>query len=345
MNELDTRALLGRMAAEPAPPTRTDIDGAIATARRQRQRTRWVVAAAAATVLILTVGLVTILRPEPQDPAPTATPPAVAPTKFDPTRTRLDVGWLPEGMRYRARSITADVESLLAAPSASSAGVNIQLTAKGFVPTAESENVPGVPIGEPVLGPEVNGAPSRWYPGDAQGGGWLHWEWAPGALAVVEVYGRTDARDVATRIARSVRADRERPVALPFTMARPDGTTVVTVGIVENGSGPYTTWLEFARARSDVSMLSVMVLPRRSVTFTPDTVLGARPADEQQTGVWYSIRVELADDVLLEVKDRAASTSASAVDPVRAQVRAVAAGVQLSGDLSDPSTWSKEPLR
>ncbi|MGA8115104.1 MAG: hypothetical protein WCA46_15670 [Actinocatenispora sp.] len=122
---------------------------------------------------------------------------------------------------------------------------------------------PAVPdLADGDAGPVLDNQVSHWMPGTADGEATLTWHWAPDAWILVHADGFTagQARAVATRVARSVRGGVDRPVPMPFTMARPPAALPLTETMF--GSGPDGTY----DASMSFSDKASMIDPKYSFT-------------------------------------------------------------------------------
>lgn len=344
MNELDTRALLARLAADPAPPTTISVDRAVVTARQQRRRTHWLVSAAAVVVVLLLFGVVAVFKPEADGAVQVAAPRDGA-ASFDPTRTRLTVGWLPGDPPGVDRTVTRDVETVRSA--AQDKSVTVFLARTGMKVATDWDSSGAESLGTPVPGLDVNGTAATWYPAPQVAGssGYLRWEWAPGAQAVVAVERYADPKAVALRVAKSVRTDEKR-FELPLKMDVPAGATVRSVSLTRGGGGKYTAVATFDRKERPGAMLTVTVMPDGGGTgFSPNTTLGKHPAAEAQQDIWYRIRMEWGKVAIVEVKDRSDDAAPASVAAVAAECRQIVQDVVVVGDLADPESWTRNPFR
>ncbi|TQS46102.1 hypothetical protein [Cryptosporangium phraense] len=339
MDETRTRALLAEISADPAPPTGVDLDRVVALGRRRRHRPRqWVAAAAAAAVVIVTA--VVFFRPTPADrPAPVVTAPVAAPTTFNPLRTLIEPGWLPHELTQRIRNVTLQHENYLATGQGSE-----EITIDLAVPGATSPLYGGA-IASPVAGPDVNGAPSTWTAGSSRGGpdsGWLTWDWAPGATAIVRVLGFDDPRAIAVRVASSLRVGGGKPMAMPFTVARPDGLALIQSRIEHLVGAPHVG-IAFNGERGVAHAVSVGLEP-------------GTPAGDLQENATVAGRSARVDAGSLEVRISQHSGSevltvscqvrkGSTVAAVRAECERVIGSVQRVGTFNTESTWSTSPVR
>jgi len=363
MNELDTRTLLTRMAADPAPVTTVDIDAAITTAKHQRQRTRWIaVAAAAAVVLVVTFGLVTILKPDPQRPAPLLD----APAAFDPLRPRLDVGWVPDGLTEGLwnAAVTAEFRNFDSKDQKRSVSVYAIPRTGGFPDQ-------GGTLGASSAGPDVNGQPGTWYqvlepdreapfvvtePGKSPSPSpskskappkvrtdaiTLRWEYAKGGQVQVDVLGFDDPEEIATRVARSVNLEHPETLRMPLEISKPN------VPVVRSGGSSEGTILEFASPGWKRPSMILGVHRRKPGDYTqkPNTTLEGKRAREElvdSIAMWAFLFDEKHE---FSLQCGAADDTAAAKKANRAECRRIAASARLVGTYDDPSSWSSNPVR
>ncbi|HUN32431.1 MAG TPA: hypothetical protein VMU95_10505 [Trebonia sp.] len=209
MDEEALRAVLTRIAADPEPPPRIDIDEARRRGRRRLLRLRATQVAAGPLAIALTAGLAVTVphavlartqrsvpsAPAARSSAPKSTEPDSAPTRFNPLVPYAAFGLLPAGFSEGAVSQpwTAPFESgpaslTLAAQNAAGRTLFLTVGAKGNCP-------PGLPRAKAPAGcepepgglgtsraPGVNGRPA-WY---TQWGSSISWEYAPGAWATLD---------------------------------------------------------------------------------------------------------------------------------------------------------------
>jgi hypothetical protein len=218
MDEAGARALLERMAATKAPPTRVDIELARRRGRRTlRWRRAWIPGASAlavAAVVVLIAGGVIVFGPGPGRPGPGRPGPGrpegpaasrhAAPRQFSPVIPYAAFGWLPAGYSFRSGSMNPTSVYLAAGPKSVTQNAELALD----VYSAGACNLSGGRIAcgnsvegwvEPVTGqaPAVDGRRAFWA--DA---GYLAWQYAPGGWATVS---GMPGRQALVKIANGVR--------------------------------------------------------------------------------------------------------------------------------------------
>ncbi|GAA3396739.1 hypothetical protein [Cryptosporangium minutisporangium] len=353
------------------PPPSRDLPPGAHTALRSRvlaatyeeeapRRRRLLPLAAAAAVLVVVFGAIGVLRSTgerpmptvsgPGTPAPTAVAPTgvattgvppttvVAPAAFEPLFTRLAPGWLPDGATVESHGVSRRSEGFRAADRS---GVEVEVDVELLLRGGRSVLDPGLPGARP--GPDVNGAPSTWVTGAGNGGGWLRWEWAPGATAVLLVKGVPDAERVAARVAESLRPGTRRSVAMPFTMVRPAGLPLASHSVVEWAGGGYEARFQFGPGTGPVRSINVTWIPARYATnYPPNVTVGGRDANVRTEGEYLVVWQRFGPDVV-EVHCR--TQKSGSVDAVRAECLRTAGTLRPAGTNEQPSTWSTEPLR
>ncbi|SHN43617.1 hypothetical protein [Cryptosporangium aurantiacum] len=332
------------------PPPPRDLPPGVHTALRARvldgtsdeadvpQRRRWLLPlAAAAAVLVVMFGAIGLFRSDPSTPDPVATArPVTAPTSFDPRFTRATPGWLPDGVTVETHAVSPTIERLRTAGGE----VLIEL-----IPRDGRTDLDAALAGAYRPGPSINGKRSVWLPPHGAGdtAGWLGWEWAPGAGAVILIQGVPDGERVAARIAASLRPGEPKPLALPFTLTRPADLPLAFHSVAARKSGGYAAALEFEPGTGSVVHVGLEWLPERyaAKTYPPNGTIGGRDANTRVEGEDVVVWQRFGSDVA-EVRCR--KGKGAAIDVVRAECQAVAASLRPAGENDDPSTWSTEPL-
>lgn len=207
MPDTEIRAMLERALPATLPPSTVDSGAAVRAGRRQRHRRLAAMAGVAVAVPALLVAATVALD---RSPAPTqvagpgtaSTPadgtgtgtgtegtggvrpglPAVAPTRFDPLRRTLEVGWRPAGLRNPQWELTAARQSFAAeGTGAGDVGLYVSVFARGQRPPA-GEFAAGVPM-DAVEKPTtpVRGRPAVCLadPALPRSCSALRWEYAP----------------------------------------------------------------------------------------------------------------------------------------------------------------------
>ncbi|MFI5956336.1 hypothetical protein [Cryptosporangium sp. NPDC051539] len=344
MDETRTRALLAEISADPSPPTEVDLDRVVVLGRRQRRRTgRWVAAAAAVVVLVVAGTTVALLRPDPVRPAPAVTAPApppvtAAPTSFDPLRTLIEPGWLPEELKQVTHTVSPTRETY-EVWGYTWGDITIDLVVPGT-----KGPFYGGQTAAPVPAPKVNGVPSTWTAGPKgkSGGGWLTWEWAPGAQAVVRVLGFEDARTVAVRVASSTRAGAGKPVTMPFTVRRPTGLTLVHTSVARVLGSPEAQ-ISFNGDGGAAHAVTVALAPGPpSPPLDVNATLNGVPVRIEETSLEVTIQRQSGPDVYTVTCQVRKGHS---VAEVRAECERVGGSLRPVGSLADDSTWTTTPVR
>ncbi|EXG79466.1 hypothetical protein [Cryptosporangium arvum] len=237
MNEATLRELLHDVATEVPMHTAADSYVAASIAQRQRlMRHRLILVGAAALVAIVTLGSVAMAfvtdssSVPPATPVPVSpTPTVVAPSAFDPAQLQVTPVWLPAGLDHWR----VEQEPKGARYTATTGG-GFQDSAQRVIVYVAPRNT-GVPDLEPENkpmrrttgpGPTINGSETTWIPRETSKGvrtwaGELRFRWASGAQASVDVRDMANAKELAVRIAESLRVTVDRPTPLPFTSIKP----------------------------------------------------------------------------------------------------------------------------
>ncbi|TQS45998.1 hypothetical protein [Cryptosporangium phraense] len=289
----------------------------------------------------LLAGFGLLLQPSPRaddeahvpDPTPASAAATAAPESFDPLRSRLTVGWLPETLTARGSSTTPVLEELYASHATSD--VLVSIVPPGAPPPAYFTDATVQP------GPPIGAKSSRWYTDRAVH--FLRWEWAPGAVAQVEISGLSDPLGTATRIARSVRVGDGTPVALPLTTSRPRDLVTLRTDVVRDRFGDLTAGVTFSSPTDPDAQIEVSAIPERADP--PTTTLGGRPAREILIGDERTVTFALDPKTQLRIRCRAADDRSSTVGALRAECLRIAASAHPAGMLSDPRSWTAHPIR
>lgn len=350
MNETTLRQLMRDVAAETPTHTVVDSYAAAETAQQQRRRRqRLIMAGAAALVVLVTLGsvalaLVTDHRPAPPtNPAPSsAVPTVVAPSAFDPARLRLEPGWLPEGF-FDDWAVEQDARGARYTATNGSGGtgrVLVFVAPRGAaVPDQDVTNKPARRT--PAPGPEINDAETTWIPRETSPGvqtsaGELHFRWATGAQASVDVRDVQNAKDVAVRVAREFRVLVGTPTPLPFTTIRPK--VPLTRLDISHGN--------------DSSSMRVMYLAKNGVGpgFEFQLNMGGGPDGDEQIGPWAVHWTQVGDyerhyffradaDTVVTVVTRPVNSDATLTGPAIELAERAIAEFRMVGDVRDPSSW------
>lgn len=236
--------------------------------------------------------------------------------------TRFEPGWLPAGFLPDFRWSQPDQDGL---------------TLKRQLPHGgERIDIQLAPRGGRVLGLRAPRRPS-WKPFPS-GTALLVWAWAPGAPARVEVWNRKDARDIAERVAASLRISVPEPVAYSLAVRQPAGFSVKLAGVHYRPDGTYTSNVLFGTDDPEKDR-DVLLYPTDD-PITPNTAVGGRPARIFTQDHYASVEVQFAHavaDVVSHDPDQPAAE-------LRADCLAIAATVRMVGDPTDPTTWRTPPV-
>jgi hypothetical protein len=236
MDEEALRAVLTRIATDPEPPARVDIDAARRRGRRRVLLRRTAQVMAGPLSIALAVGAIvavphalssgtrlTVPSAPASSPAPTVTEPKSAPASLDPLVPYAVFGWLPSGFSEGAVSplwsnpFQSTATSLtLGAQDAAGRTLLLTVNARGACQPGNSPgaasascviatNVPGV-----SRAPDINGRPA-WYLG---WGASIDWEYAPDAWASL------DAGVSTTMLSQAIRTGGQGPDAKAVQAAR-----------------------------------------------------------------------------------------------------------------------------
>jgi hypothetical protein len=232
MDEAAARALLERMAATKAPPSRVDIELARRRGRRTlRLRRAWIPGASAvamAAVVVLVAGGVIAFgtgsgrpgpgRPGPERPEGPAASRQAAPRQFSPVIPYAAFGWLPAGYSFLSGDTNPTSDYLTAGPKSVTqyAELALDVYSAGTCNLSGGRMACGNSVGgwlEPVTGqaPAVNGRRAFW------GDGYLAWQYAPGGWATVS---GMPGRQALVKIADGVRfgAAAMPPITFPVQL-------------------------------------------------------------------------------------------------------------------------------
>ncbi|MFG1920642.1 hypothetical protein [Cryptosporangium sp. NPDC048952] len=347
MNEPTLRELLHDVATEM--PMHTDVDSyaAASTAKwRRRRRQRLIMAGAAALVLLLTFGSVALAlatdssRVPPATPVPVS-PTVVAPTAFDPAALQVEPGWLPAGLDHwrveqepRGARYTATTSGGF---EDSAQRVTIYVAARGLgVPDLEPSNKPMRRAAGP--GPEINGSATTWIPRETSRGvrtwaGELRFRWASGAQASVDVRDTQGAKEVAVRIAESLRVTFGSPTPLPFRSVTPK-VPLTRLDISSGGGTSSIRAMYLARAGVGPGVEFQLNMGGSA---PPTMQIGPYPvAKSNVSGGEYHYYFAPDGDTRVMVVSRPEPGRVSA--GVDFAERAIAE-FEMTGDIRDPSSW------
>lgn len=267
MDEWGTRTLFRDLVANEPPTSTIDVTKAISAGRRiRRRRTGFGVAGVA--VLVAGAIAAAVLPTLRDAPAPVATVAQTAPAQFDPARLILRVGWRPAHATVVSTSTNRDHQLITFVSASRRAGgsstfgllATVRINSRGVLDRTFVRTTPS------VAGPDINGAPSRWYP-SASGPDVLLWHWATGGEATVSVSAGSSPLREATRLARSVRTDRSTAVTMPFSVTLPSGPRLVGTIVTLATSGDY-----YAEAQLG----------------NPTSTAGSRPGETRSFGRLYA---------------------------------------------------------
>lgn len=254
MDERSARTMFRQLADRDFEETGVDVEEAIRSGRRSRRRRTLTWVAAAAVLVIGGVAAVTIPTTRNDEKAlPPAAPSSVKATgaDLDPGRQRLRVGWTPDGTVGTTFDNGEDYQSVLfAREEKAGGGGGGPLLGYGMASVWLIENTSPLTFRNPdeptVPGPAIHGVPSSWYEikqGAAPGGS-LTWTPAPGLRAVAIA----TSKELAARLAESVRVDLVTPVVLPFSLPRPKGLEVSGTGVTRYTNGHYAASVTVTKA-------------------------------------------------------------------------------------------------
>ena len=310
IHENTLRTLLRSVADVEVPPAAVNLDLAIAGGRRQRRRRVMVAAssalavAAAVSVFVATIVVAnpratvtpqTRATASPSASAPAMPMPATAPGRFNPLVPYAAFGWLPDGYALyagTAQIVTTRSIQLVAAP-ADGAGqilltVDVKGACTGSVPTSltcTGTNGSTLRMRSFSAAPAVNGRPAYWA-ADKYVGGYLVWQYAPGAWASLRAAQPGDAqappaaeRPMLRRMAAQIRYGAGTPIAFPFWLRLPAGWTAGGSSFSQGSSGALLgTLLVGPPGDPQAANLDVGPPVRGNCPGTPNTTLDGVPA-------------------------------------------------------------------
>ena len=221
--------LFEQQAGENPPPTRASVAAAARRGRTRRRRRQAALAAspvlAAGAVLAIAFGGIIPTGGHRAHIAPTtpADSGSQAPRLFNPLRSYILPGWLPDGLSVsHLAGLFSRLEEQYSAPN----GVDLIVYARGVCrlssrsfTCARDPGAPPLRLPRPDIGrrtSDLSGHAAYWEFPEGPGIGNLTWQYASGGWAVVTA---PDLRD-ALRMARSLRFGQTAgpPVAFPFQL-------------------------------------------------------------------------------------------------------------------------------
>ncbi|MFG1927798.1 hypothetical protein [Cryptosporangium sp. NPDC048952] len=359
MDDATVRDVLTDIAGKTPAYTNLDADLLYRYAVRRRQQRRAMASAAALVALIVVAVAVAVGTKE--RPTPVAGL-QVVPSEFDPLEQRLEVGWLPQRGTTTTREASHDLELLSVSATGAKYEIQVYLAPAGKSIPARLQSTKG----NWVDGPDINGAPSRWYPSsrtDVGTGGRLIWDWGKNAQAAVDVSLGDDQKDVAVKIARSVRADRIAAVRMPFQVTTPRGVSVCGTRVTENRSGAapdkfsYGAELNYCVDNGPTMEIQGRTVPGTSfglqivpmwparVSFTGRETVAGKPADVFAADRVMTVRFKPYDDAIVEFQARSmAEEKATSPEQLKQLVFDLAESFERVGDALKPDTWSAHPV-
>ncbi|GAA0280883.1 hypothetical protein [Cryptosporangium japonicum] len=349
MNEPTLRELLHDVATEM--PTHTAVDSYAAAAAAQRQRLlrhRLILAGAAALVALVTLGSVALAVvtdgsrvPPATSVPPSPTPAVVAPSAFDPAQLQVTPGWLPAGLEHW----DLEQEPGGARYTATSDGREDNPQRVVVYVAPRGVGVPDLDPGSKAMrrtsgpGPEINGSESTWVsretsPGVRTSAGELRFRWASDAQASVDVRDLPDAKQLAVRIAESLRVTVDRPTPLPFSTIKPK--VPLTRLEIDTGGG--------------ISSIRAMYLAKTGVgpgvefqvnmSGSPEPTMQIGPYSVAKTGIsGGEYHYYFAADADTKVMVVSRPEPGHDQEGVEFAEQAIAAFV-MTGDIRDPSSWT-----
>jgi hypothetical protein len=330
IHENTLRTLLRGVADVEVPPPAVNLDLAIAGGRRQRRRRVAAAASSAlAVVAAVSVFVATIVAANPRatvtpqtrataSPSATASAvhmPASAPARFNPLVPYAAFGWLPDGYALyagTAQAVTTRSIQLVAAPANGSGQILLTVDAKGActgsVPTSltcAGTNGSTLRMRSFSAAPAVNGRPAYWA-ADKYVGGYLVWQYAPGAWASLDVTGPGAAqappaaqRPTLRQVAAQVRYGAGTPIAFPFWLRLPAGWTAGGSFFSQGSSGALLGRLTVGPPGDpQAADLNVGTPVPGNCPGTPDTTLDGAPAVLAEPGhspVYQAVCAENVD--------------------------------------------------
>ena len=276
MDEAGLQTLLNRLADTEPPPTRIDLDAAIARGRRGR---RWrrvragvsVLLAAGAVAAVVAVLLVPA-QPSAQRPDQQPTDGPTAPTRFNPLVPYAEFGWLPPGFEVGVRggtmSRSGPAQLLLDAFSGSNTIIQLFVYPTGICHVGHAEVCSAYDSSQPVLSraPDVHGHRAYWLRTAS-----LTWEYAPGAWSVlswpaISPWPPTGSERAAVlRVAAGLRYGQTAPIRFPYWisgLAAPWRVSNVDYTLL--AGRPVAQTLEVSNGPSDAAHVDYL-----DVDFTP----------------------------------------------------------------------------
>jgi hypothetical protein len=273
-----------------------DVRRAMTVGRRQRHRHRAAAVALTTTALIAAAFVMPAIARQHSGLPPivgasvTPTPPAddaieVAPAHIDPAFQYLRFGWLPDGLEtrvYEAGPHPRYGDSARLSASEGDAYVNVRLYPAGVTPVEldSGSATPELVGPEMTSAPPVNGRPAQWagYVEGESSWEYLQWEYAPGGVIRVLADGfGADNREVAHRVAASLRLSDHEPVVLPFNLP---GHELQYVALVLASQYPPGAERVIAKYQPDTTVTLVEGQPRDAASVPPNTTIDGYPAYE-----------------------------------------------------------------
>ncbi|HEY1624961.1 MAG TPA: hypothetical protein VGG16_14285 [Streptosporangiaceae bacterium] len=378
MDENGVRTLLHGVADLEVPAAGVDLNLAMAGGRRLRRR-RTLAAASSALAVVAAVAAF-VASTVSASPSATVTPqgrataapsvgaspvpmPASAPDRFDPLVPYAAFGWLPSGYTVGGQGTSpASTTRSVQITAANGAGSEIALTVNarnactfaGRSVTCAGTDGDTLHMEKASVAPEVNGRPAFWA-SDTQVGGYLLWQYAPGAWASLHVWSRelspelppAGERAMLEQTAARIRFGMHTPLRFPFWVHLPAGWTVSTTSFFPDPSGKAgpllgrtllgRTLLAGPAAGPAAADLDVWTPIAGNCEGTPDTALDGAPATLRDG----SVCAENADGLTVYVSLNL--TGPAARQPDSAGALALARKLHLLG--GRVSAWTTRPLR
>lgn len=371
MDENAARTLLRAVADVQVPPARVDLDRAIADGRRQRRIRRAgtacsAIAVVAAAAVIAASGVLgaSARREQVVPAAPRHTAPLIAPSRLNPLVPYAAFGWLPGGYTV-ASALTgpaSTTRSVQLAAARKGGRSDIQLTVDALGACTGRLTCAGTDASTLHMrglrpAAAVDGRPAYWA-ADEYVGGYLVWQYAPGAWASLHVQrspssaGPPPAAERATleRIAAHVRYDTATPLTVPYWIRLPAGWTAGQTQYSLGPSGTLTGGALLVGPAGDPLAADLVVGTPTSGNCKgePNTTLDDAPATLQEPGqspVYQSLCAEKVDGLTVYVS---LQLSESGGAPVAGAGRlggalGLARDLHLLGDRV--SAWTTHPLR
>jgi hypothetical protein len=362
MNDDDGLTALMYAPTDLAPPTYVDLGRAV-RAGRQRRRRRVVVPAAAAVmalgVTVAAVGLAGVGRLRAPlhvaDPSASASIPAgpAAPTRFDPLRWRLVVGFVPHGLTQDALVLGETEQTVGFADPGHVTIVQVSQYPAGLQPPRLLQ------MGTVSDAPPLHGQKAVWHRNDRGVVDGLGWRWAPDAWAVVMSTGvdlLAGGEASLRQVAESARFDGNEPLRLPFTITPVQGIHLLQTG---HGSTAYGLWfgvdgVEFSPSSTQTSVAGPAVMGG-----APQVIVNVIWKDPQQQdrapnavrGGYQAVVVSQPDTYLVtlygvagyQVSVTIHGAALTRVSPEQAD--AMALSVTPLGPPNDTTQWTDMPIR